>query len=85
MNQAAFFSSVVPVLPALCRPSARPSWEPVPFSVTPSRMVLTASAVLSDIAWLQALAGTGTFLPSTVVILLIATGVQYLPRAAKVA
>ncbi len=57
----------------------------MPFSVTLSRTVFSASAVCSEKAWVQAVCGTLMSLPSTVLILLIAIGVQCLPRAAKVA
>ncbi len=57
----------------------------MPFSVTPLSTVFRESAVCSEKAWLHADCGTGTSLPSTVLILLMAIGVQYLPRAAKVA
>ncbi len=47
-----------------------------PFSVTPSSTVLMTSAVLSDITRSHLAGLTGTSLPSMVVTLLIATGVQ---------
>jgi hypothetical protein len=83
MNQAALEPLVVPVLPATCRPM--PALRPVPLSTTPRSTWLTVSAMAGSIAWTQSGAGIGISPPRLSVILVMARGGQYRPRAANVA
>src|SRR5918992_1860672 len=82
-NQAARYSSAVPVLAAAGRPMPRPA--PVPSVRTPRSTWLTASATPLRTAWRQSAPGTLRDLPAASVIDLIAIGEQYLPRAANAA
>src|SRR5918992_3142585 len=82
-NQAARYSSAVPVLAAAGRPMPRPA--PVPSVRTPRSTWLTASATPLRMAWRQSAAGTRRDLPAASVIDLIAIGEQYLPRAPNAA
>src|SRR5438477_11302358 len=87
MNQTAALPVVVPVLPAAGRPRdilapERPGSGP---SMTPARTCDTASATPRSMACAQSVGGTGRDVPFRSTTEVMALGLQWTPRAAKVA